>query len=625
MCGFVVVLRRDGGPVERNSLEHMMQTLQHRGPDDSGVYLDKNIGMAFRRLAILDLTDAGHQPMVAEGESAVLVFNGEIFNYIELRQELESLGHSFRSTGDAEVLLKSYLQWGEKCPEKLNGEWAFLVYDKRRQKLFGSRDRFAIKPLYRVETKNEVVWASEIKSILKLSSYNRAINWTTVADYFAGGRIDHRNETFFEGIESVPAAHAFQADLQGGQRSWRYWSLPAQQKPSLANDDVAEEFAEIFEDSVALRLRSDVPVAVCLSGGLDSTGIICAMARQRRVEAEGSRPIDAFSYHHNDYDESTYIDATLKQTGAELHSLEMDQSRLWDMTSKILEYQDEPVHSLTAMVGFQLMKLISDAGIRVVLNGQGADEAFAGYERYFQDTWCSTIRRGRIMQAWGDIGEYAAANGGDAKQIFASALIRTLKSYLRMIGPYRRLSRLRTKREFAAHPWFENRLLEAGRFPYPASVTLPHVLERAVEEDPLPLYLRVEDRNSMANSVEVRLPWLDYRLVEFGFRLPDRWKIRGSLNKYIVRASARGRIPDVVQQRVDKMGFPVGMQTLLNSAATASMAEIISSSKSRERGIFDTDRIVRDIRNNENRNNIDIAYDAFRVAQFELWAQMFDM
>src|SRR5688572_23564351 len=226
MCGFVVLFQL--GTPESNSraiVESMIASIRHRGPDDEGTFFSGAVAMGFRRLSILDMTPLGHQPMLSDDGEVALVFNGEIYNYVELRDELVQLGHSFKSTGDTEVLLHAYLQWGDDCVNRFNGMWAFVIHDRRRGRLFGSRDRFGMKPLYRCSDSNRMMFASEIKAIRASGLYSDAVNWRTATRYLLEGRLDDTPESFFAGIDQVPAGNAFEVTLDGKMRQWRYWSV----------------------------------------------------------------------------------------------------------------------------------------------------------------------------------------------------------------------------------------------------------------------------------------------------------------------------------------------------------------------------------------------------------------
>src|SRR5205814_7820758 len=383
MCGHVVMLGLGGRQADAAVLSQMARSIAHRGPDDSGLYLHQQVGFGFRRLAILDLSPTGHQPMCSEDGELVIVFNGEIYNYIELREELRAAGHCFRSTIDTEVLLAAYREWGPECLGRLNGMWAFVIHDRRRGVLFGARDRFGVKPLFVHHAKDAWLLASEVKAILASGLYVRETNWQVTADFLLHGKLDETPATFYAGIEQVPAGCAFELRLDGSWRQWTYWSLPAVAPESAAN--IEETLAELLEDAVRIRLRSDVPVGVCLSGGLDSTAIICAMARNRQggpTAAGQAAPLLAFCYHESAFDERAFIADTLAQTGALLRRISLTPEAMWESLVEVLRFQDEPIISGAPIAGFHLMKLAASNGVKVVLNGQGADEILAGYPSY---------------------------------------------------------------------------------------------------------------------------------------------------------------------------------------------------------------------------------------------------
>jgi asparagine synthase (glutamine-hydrolysing) len=616
MCGIAVVLSRDGSPIDVASLERMANVLAHRGPDDSGVLTSGPVGLGFRRLSILDLSPAGHQPMASEDGQATVVFNGEIYNFLELRKELEGLGHRFRSTGDTEVLLRAYLQWGRDCLARLNGMWAFAIHDKRRGVVFASRDRFGMKPLYRCSTKGHLLLASEIKSIRASGLVKDAINWRTAASFLLENRLDETNETFYEGIEHVPPGTAFEIELGGGQKEWRYWSLEA---PGNSPADAPAKFADLFEDSVRLHMRSDVPVGVDLSGGLDSTSIICATARVRR-EQGATEPLLAFCYQAPEFDESSYISDTLRQTGAKLVSLKTSARSLWDDLTRTLWYQDEPVHSMTAVIGYQLMRLAAQHGVKVILNGQGADETIGGYDSYFRDYWYTLVRGGRLRDAWSQVGEYARSHRGSRPRLVQRLARHLVQTELRSLGLYRAMSHSARVRRLRANSWFEESLRE--QLPLDQAngeLDLMSTLRHGVTVSPLPLYLRVEDRNSMAHSVEARLPFLDYRIVSLLFNLKPEWHLRGPWNKFVLRESMRGRIPESVRSRVDKMGFPHPARRWFGNELREPVLDILHSRPTRERGIYNTKAILRDVERHRQ-GEVDVASRLFKVAEFETWS-----
>ena len=618
MCGIAVVIGLNGRSVERTAVERMAKSLFHRGPDDGGFYVEGAVGMGFRRLSILDLSEAGHQPMISQDGQYVLVFNGEIFNYVELREDLRQLGYQFRSSGDSEVLLAAYREWGRECLSRLNGMWAFVIYDRRNRRIFGSRDRFGVKPLYYSRSPEVIQFASEIKA-LRASGYHRPeINWRTASKFLLEGRLDSQGETFYEGIEQIPPGSGFEVELDGTWHEWSFWSLDT--LPKNAVSDPAENFADLFEDSVRIRMRSDVPVGVCLSGGLDSTAIICAAARHRD-ESGGAQPesLQAFCYMAKEFDESKYIADTLTQTHAQLRQLETSPAELWNDLHKVLWFQDEPVHTMTAVVGYQLMRLASSSGIRVVLNGQGADETIGGYSSYFQDYWVSLLQQGRVGAAWQSVTAYTNAHGGNARVRMMEAASRCLSWELYRLGAYRRWAQTRRQARLRQNPWFSADLTQhfINEDVPPSSAALSSSLKQSVISAPLPLYLRIEDRNSMAHSVEARLPFLDYRLVSFVHGLPDNWKVRGPWNKYVLREGMRGRIPESVRSRVDKMGFPTASKKWFAHDLYEPLRDILGSRAVRERGIYHVGALIADL-DRHRRGEVDLSNRLFHVAEFEI-------
>jgi asparagine synthase (glutamine-hydrolysing) len=619
MCGLAAIIGLDGFRPERWRLEAMAEAIRHRGPDDQGYYESGSVGFGYRRLSILDLTAAGHQPMLSHDGRYAIIFNGEIYNYVELREELAARGHRFRSTGDSEVLLTAFAEWGEACLPKLNGMWAFLIHDRNTGALFGARDRFGVKPLYYCRTKEALLFASELKAFAPSGLYQPAVNWRTAGKFLHTGVMDDGVETFYAGIEHIPAGSCFAIDPLGQLKIWSYWAFPLEEE--AAPPDAAERFANLFEDSVRLRLRSDVPVGVCLSGGLDSTAIICAMARQRTGPAR-EQPLFAFSYNAAEFDETPYLEATIRQTGATLVNLSLSGREFWETFAAVLAAQDEPVHTMTAVVGYGLMKLAHDHGVTVILNGQGSDETAAGYPTFFLHYWHTLLRSHRYPSAAREINRFAEVHGRSRGEATLSLLRHALLWRLGSLAAYRRFVETGRRRRYAEHPLFTGELtghLSVERPEYPG--TLREALVEAVTHDPLPLYLRVEDRNSMAHSVEARLPFLDYRLVSFLFTLPPDQKTRGPWNKYILRESMRGRIPEVVRARAQKFGFPVPVKQWITDGLYEPLRDLLGGRAARARGIYRTERVLGELER-ARKGEGELATPLIRMAQFELWSEL---
>lgn len=607
----------NGLPADKQAVDRMTASLLHRGPDEGGFYASGSVGLGFRRLAILDLTPTAHQPMVSENGELVLVFNGTIYNYVELRYELQSLGHTFRSTGDTEVLLHAYQQWGPDCLQKLNGMWAFLIYDRQPGHVFGSRDRFGVKPFFYYRTNRYALFASEIKAIRASGLYQGGVNWKAASKFLLQGELNDDEERFFTDIHQLPPGTAFELDIEGHWKQWRFWSLGA--IPSIDCTDPVESFVELFEDSVRLRMRSDQPVGVTLSGGLDSTSIICMLAKLRgESEQERATALHAFSFIAKEFDESAYIADTLIQTQATLHRFQESPLELWNKMATVLWFHDEPVHSFNAIVGFDLLRLAAAQGIRVVLCGQGTDEVIAGYSSYFPDYWEMLIRQGRVGDAWNEIQSYTSAHGGSAWKRFFSSLQKVGITACHHVSPYHSLSVWKHRRKQQDNAWFNQELCQyfENDVPEYLDLSLNAIQMRSVEQAPLPLYLRVEDRNSMAHSVETRLPFLDYRLVSLVFNMAAHWKLRGPWNKFVLREAMRQRIPESVRTRVDKMGFPVPAQQWFAHDLYEPMQDLLASQAVRERGIYNVSAISHDLQRHRG-GHVNVATQLFNVAQFE--------
>ncbi len=618
MCGFVAYVGRTNLVAPLEIIPKMLRVIAHRGPDDEGTYYTERVGFGFRRLAILDLSPAGHQPMSDPTGLCTIVFNGEIYNYVELRKELSSLGHSFVSGTDTEVLLHAYLEWGDSFMERLNGMWAFLIHDRRTGRVFGSRDRFGMKPLFIHDSNDGFLIASELKSIRASGSYRDTLNLGVCARFFHESRLDNSESSFFDGIHSIKPGHALEIDVNGKLRTWCYWHV---QRYPDAPDRPGERYAELFEQAVSVHMRSDVALGVNLSGGMDSTAIICAIARQWQPTGS-TQPLRAFSFAADGFDESRYIDATLAQTHAQRETLSLSPMELWNSLDTVLWYQDEPVHSLTAVVGFHLSGLAARNGVKVILNGQGADETLAGYPTYFRDYWYSLLIKGRLPMLLGEVGSFCAMHGGSRTSRMIQAIKHAAQTELRKSPRYRAMARRRRLTRFLEDDWYDpelaNALPEADEF---EAADLDSSLERSILYDPLPLYLRVEDRNAMAHSVEARLPFLDPRLVELAFSLPPEWKMRGGWNKFILREAMKGRIPDVVRTRPDKMGFPTPFSKWLQHELYASAKAVIEDRSLADLGLFRIENIRRDLERHR-RGELDIAGKLFDVMQFAIWRRL---
>ncbi|MGH9588112.1 MAG: asparagine synthase (glutamine-hydrolyzing), partial [Acidobacteriaceae bacterium] len=505
MCGLGMVMEFGGKTPDAAALDRMSSAMVHRGPDDQGSFIHEHFGLVFRRLSIIDVTNAGHQPMHSVPGRYSIVFNGEIYNYIELRAVLEGKGYHFVSNSDTEVLLNAYIEWKEQCLEKLNGMWAFIITDAYTGECFCARDRFGVKPLYYHLSRERILVASETSAIRASGLYKPALDLTTVSSYLFLDELDTTNDTFYSGVKALPPATYMKITADGRTQQISYWTLPSERSNQV---DVAA-IRNTFLDSVRLRLRSDVPVGVLLSGGLDSTSIICAAAR----EIGEGHALRAYSYMSEEFDERPYIRATIEQTGATLIPLEIDDARLWTQLLTMLRYHDAPVHTPSALIGYALSGLAREDGVKVILNGQGSDEAFAGYSSYFDNYWYTLLATADFRRLRDQLSCYGTYYGVLIVKLLKRVFLKYIRACLNKIYAYRRLAELRHRQMYRRNRFYNADLVKdlVDRSETFRPVDLDSVLEMAIKNQPLPLYLRIEDRNSMANSVEARLPFMDYR------------------------------------------------------------------------------------------------------------------
>lgn len=575
MCGIVALLAVDGAPLDPVDLKAAADALAHRGPDDEGFVLagaevapvrlggpgtqvpgvaridaarrtpGYTVGLANRRLAIIDLSPAGHGPMSSGDEEVWLTYNGEVYNYRELAGELSARGHTFRSRTDTEVVLAAYLEWGIDFVAHLNGMFALAIWDGRSRKLVIARDRVGIKPLY-VGARNDLhAVASEPKALLAIGM-ERAIDWETAYGYLVAGYADWSERTFFRGIRQVAPGTVEEFHADGTHMVHRYWHPPAPGRYAGSRDEAVATFRDLLFDSVRLQLRSDVPVGTALSGGLDSSSVVAAVA----ALGERSPARHAFSavFPGTPLDESRYAEAVVRRFGVDWHCVEPTAAELLDDLDSLLHAQDEPFPSTSSYAQWRVMRLAREHGVTVLLDGQGGDELLAGYDGFRPYAIADAIRRGDVAQAAADL---RAARGPRARGVLLTRAGAALAP--RVVSDLgRRRSRRRAARFLAAelHEEHGARLLEAER----TEPTLDGVLRRSLSFT-LPVLLRSEDRNSMAHSREARVPFLDHRLIEFAATLPSQLKLAGGETKVVLRRALGDLLPAEVLSRRDKLGF----------------------------------------------------------------------
>ncbi|MBK7327625.1 MAG: asparagine synthase (glutamine-hydrolyzing) [Dehalococcoidia bacterium] len=394
MCGISGILRAGGEPVPPGLIDAMIATLRHRGPDGEGSYFAPGIAFGHTRLAIIDLSAASDQPFIDDEAGLALSFNGEIYNYIELRDELRSLGQQFRSTGDTEVLLRAYQQWGPGCLPRLNGMFAFALWDNRKRTLLLGRDRFGEKPLYIARSPKGLVFASEMKAILAVRPELREANRKAMYRYLSRGDLDLDHESFFAGIESLPGSHYLLLDHEGRGEPRRYWEPTACEVPGNRAHAI-ERFREILFDSIRIRLRSDVPVGSSLSGGIDSSSIVSTINAQKTVQWLHQKTFSA-RFHSKAHDEGKFIKVVTHRVEAETHEVWVEPEQFIDAFERLQYHQEEPMASASPFAQWLVMQLARENDTTVLLDGQGADEILAGYDQAHGMFLAHWLRRGRL-------------------------------------------------------------------------------------------------------------------------------------------------------------------------------------------------------------------------------------
>jgi asparagine synthase (glutamine-hydrolysing) len=515
----------------------MNSAIAHRGPDGEGFFKNDSGTVYFghRRLAIIDLTEMGHQPMLVNGYA--ITYNGEVYNYLELKKELESLGVIFKSNSDTEVILNAYIKWGQSCVNKFNGMWAFAIYDPLERIVFCSRDRFGIKPFYFTILDNRLYFSSEIKAFLQLKGWKSVLNLSRSYDFLANSLVSHTDQTMLQGVNELRGGHNLVISLKSGEVcNTIYYDCSNEYSNNIQTQSVSY-FEQLFRDAVKLTLRSDVKVGSALSGGIDSSTIVSIVNDQLKNigEANQQECVSAcFTNEDKGINESEYIDILSKFKQFKAHKVYPNFDHLLNNLDKIIWAQDEPFPTLSIYAQFSVFEEASKRNLKVMLDGQGADEILAGYESFYE---------AYFKELWKD----------NPLELFPAIFNYFVKH---SVYPFDKIiNKLIPKK--SNDSWFNQQFISAIT-PYtrnqPKSV-------RAMSEDYLKNFglhslLKYEDRNSMAFSVESRVPFLDFRIVEYALNLPTNLKINKGIRKYVLRESFKNILPTVIYNRYDKLGFP---------------------------------------------------------------------
>ena len=594
MCGISGIACWNGKKISTDEIIRMNNSLRHRGPDDEGFLLinEKQKTIAFgndtpievkesrlhfsptqhieknnsvyelllghRRLSIIDISATGHQPMCLPDVDLWITYNGEIYNYKELRASLQAKGIEFITESDTEVILRCYQAYGSECVQHFNGMWSFVIYDGRKKEMFASRDRFGVKPFYYHSAENNFAFASEQKTLLQFSEVKKEINPVAMFDFLALNVLEKEKEGLFKGIKELQPAHNLSLNLKNGEiKINRYYSLKTDSTFFSINKKQTQEYIDevkkLATESIDLRLRADVTVGTCLSGGIDSSVIVCVMDKllKEKSSSQNGNKIQAFSsiFPGSRFDESAYMKNVVEQTNTNWHTVIPDKKDFLNDVEYLIYSHDLPIWSISSFAQSSVMKLAKSNHVKVLLDGQGADELFGGYKHYYKyllNDFKSSSENNEYQNA---IAALKETNGKDF-------LVRyNLKKLIEPTAP------LLLKKFFFPdlkyiHPDLLNQYKERFLFLKETSTSLNEKLKEDFTGTYLKELLRREDRNGMMHSVESRVPFTDdHSLVESVFSIQGNYKIRGASTKYLLREAFKDILPSPVYSRTDKLGF----------------------------------------------------------------------
>ena len=650
MCGITGAYSFKGS-INPDCIKRMTDSLRHRGPDDEGFLAvdstsgkvvsltgidsktygpriedfngSANLFLGHRRLSIIDLSPAGHQPMCNEDESLWIVYNGEIYNYLEMRKELMSLEHRFKSQTDTEVILHAYEEWGADCLNHFNGMWAFAIWDLKKKSLFCSRDRAGVKPFYYIFNGAQFYFASEIKALLQSDNFSIEPNEQIMADYLLSGLLDHTHETFFKNIHQLrPGEYLLVESNKVTIKS--YWDIEIKEIHYPRKEDYAERFYELLADSIRLRLRTDVPIGTCLSGGLDSSSIVC-LANKLMFEGNhidprlvGERQKTFSSCFENPiYDERRFIELVIQHTKAEKNYVFPSADAFFEEMPRLLWHQEEPFGSTSIYSQWNVMRLAKERGVTVLLDGQGGDELLAGYLPSFFALFKQTMRQVALVSLIKEIRGFLKYQGRMIDQFVPRVMAALVPDVFKPLFQHLNPGGLGWIEESFKKKYYRS-VTKPNRFENELNNYLYHIFRSAV----LPGLLHYEDRNSMAYSIETRLPFLDYRLVELVFGLPMEFKIREGVTKIVLRKAMEGVLPEEVRNRMDKMGFVTPEADWFKTTLRDHIREIFNSKSFSERGLFNIANVHKAFQDHCN-GKADNHSMIWRCVNLELWLRMF--
>lgn len=594
MCGFVGIL--DKKPVDAVTLKSMADTISHRGPDEEGQFIDKNVGLYHKRLSIIDLS-TGQQPMISK--NYVIVFNGEIYNYIELREDLKRKGHVFQTTSDTEVILKMYEEYGLESISQLNGMFSFLIYDKVRETIVAARDHFGIKPMYFYKNGECFLFASEIKALLKHPNVKAEVNEEGLNDYLTF-QFTLKDCTLFKNVCKLSPGHYMVIDVKTQSYNLvKYWTPNFSVDRFHTEEYFNLELRRLIEDTIKIQLRSDVPLGTYLSGGLDSS--LVTMIASKILPNQISTFSGAFN-EGPEFNETEYIHEVVNACKAKAYEIYPTAGEFVELLPKLIYHLDEPVAGPGLFPQYMVSKLAAE-NVKVVLGGQGGDEIFGGYARYVI-AYLEQAIKGAILETTEE-GEHIVS----LKSILPN--LPYIKRYLPMLKTF--LNKETFEPMDRRYFYLIDRM-EGSMNYYTSDFKTQYIREdifnryKLLFNDPnthsyfnkmthfdmfgsLPALLQVEDRMSMAVSIESRVPLLDHRIVDLVAKMPPAMKFKGAEMKYILKRAVGDYLPPKILDRKDKMGFPVPLHLWAQNEARDFIADTLLSQRSKNRGIFDAAKV----------------------------------
>ncbi len=614
MCGICGIINLDGEPVAEQAVRKMMTLQKHRGPDDEGVFVEGNAGLGFVRLSIIDLTPGGHQPMVSDDGRYFIVFNGEIFNYIELRDELKSLGHRFKTNSDTEVLLSAWQQWGRECLHRFNGMWAFAIYDRSLRRLVAARDRYGIKPFYFYHDDRRLIFASEIPPLLAALDRSTVPDDRTIYDYLLFNRTDQTGNTFFRDIRKLPHGHILEAACPPGSgtasfatEKWYDLRREAGRAKPISGPD---EFMDLLSASVSLRLRSDVPVGVCLSGGIDSSSIVSLLLKSREIS-----DLNTFSavYSRGQHgDESEFI----REYAPLVRKMHMTTPDAESFSSEIYDFvrmHAEPVPETGVYAQYKVMQL-AKGKVVVTLDGQGADELLAGYHYFFGFYYKDLLMSMKMRRLAGEWYHYVRNH----RSLYG------IRSMIYLLLP----ESLRVRAMTGTKGYISDSFLRGQGFRKSDADELyrsANITEALFNhfEYKLEHLLKWEDRNSMFFSLEARVPFLDHNLAERTLASEGMERISKGMTKVILREGTKGLVPEKIRMRMDKVGFGTPQDEWFRTPFFTSLISEVLGSKSIIAGKYvDRNKAVR-MAEDHISGRANNAKEIWKMINLELWLREF--